>query len=235
MNRSSPTLLLPEPPAPREPAALRRCGRGGFSLVEILVATTVLLIIVMLVSMIFQQTNAAYQSGTVRVEAMMELRSVVGTIARDLTLAVNSDHYPGGAFMNEFRADSLQFVALTGTPDNTGKRTPQWIEYAYTGMRVNRRCWDMICTRRDDGTLHWNTAGAAQESVLNPSQGLVVRFERFPPTETSMLPLRVDIECEVVHPGRNSAISARAAGKNRRFEPSDAPVDDIVIGGREDS
>lgn len=230
MNRSSPTLILPDTPAPRAPAAPPGRGRGGFSLVEILVATTVLLIIVVLISMIFQQTNAAYQSGTVRVQAMMEVRAVVGTIARDLTLAVDSGNYPGGAFLNEFLGDSLQFVALTGTPDSTGKRTPQWIEYSYSSMRVRRRCQDMSCTRQPDGSLRWMTSGAPQESVLNPSQGLDVRFEREDPkTGAARLPLRVDIHCEIAHPGKNPAISARSAGKDRAF----GTRDDIVIGSEE--
>lgn len=231
MNRSSPNLLLPPPPAPRAPATPPGRGRGGFSLVEILVATTVLLIIVVLVSMIFQQTNAAYQSGTVRVEAMMELRAAVGTIARDLTLAVNSDNYPGGAFLNDFdQSKSIQFVALTGTPDSTGKRTPQWIEYACSSLRVTRRCQDMVCTRQADGSLRWATSGAPQESVLNPGQGLNLRFDKTPAAGAAQLPLRVDIQCEAAHPGKNPAISARSAGKDRTF----GTRDDIVIGGREE-
>ena len=53
--------------------------RRGFSLIEILIATTILLVIVILASMVFQQTTGAYQSGERKVNAQVALdrKSVV--------------------------------------------------------------------------------------------------------------------------------------------------------------
>ena len=68
-------------------------GSSGFSLVEILVATTILLVIVVLVSMVFQQQSAAFQAGVDRTQGQSALRSVMGMVSRDLSLAVDSEDF----------------------------------------------------------------------------------------------------------------------------------------------
>ena len=206
--------------------------RAGFSLVEILVATTILLIIVMMISMVFQQTSGAYQSGTRRVKSQTVLRSVLGTISRDLTLAVDSRNYPG--IDNDFSSSAISFIALTGIPDKDtpGKRAPQWIEYKYDGASaVKRRCADLTCREQNDGTLTWSqVASGQQETTLNPSQPLTTFFFEITPdmsTPGSMLPLRVDIQGAIETDGKSSFVSGRSAGKDRKWKTAD----DIVVGG----
>ena len=105
--------------------------RGGFTLIEILIATTILLIIVLMMSMVFQQSSGAFQSGTNRVNAQKVLRGILGVIARDMALAADSRFYPG--LDNAFGATRVAFVALTGNPDAAGRRSPQWIVFSYSG------------------------------------------------------------------------------------------------------
>ena len=77
-----------------------------------MVATTILLVIVILASLVFQQTTGAYQTGERKVNAQVALRNVIGTMTRDLALAVDSRDYPG--VNNSFSGNSMTFVALTG-------------------------------------------------------------------------------------------------------------------------
>jgi prepilin-type N-terminal cleavage/methylation domain-containing protein len=67
-------------------------GKKGFSLIEILISTAILLVIVVMVSMVFQQQSAAFQSGTDRVKGQASLRNAMGMIVRDLSLAVTNSY-----------------------------------------------------------------------------------------------------------------------------------------------
>ena len=207
-----------------------RSGRGGFTLIEILIATTILLIIVLMMSMVFQQSSGAFQSGTNRVNAQKVLRGILGVIARDMALAADSRYYPG--LDNDFGAATrVAFVALTGNPDAAGRRSPQWIEFSYSGGKVTRNCTD----------LKWSTAGKewtkdsasyAQESVLNPDYDLLeFSFEATDhPQDTSgtWLPLRVDVYGKLETAGKFTFVRGRSAGKDREWGTDD----DIIAGGQ---
>ena len=211
-----------------------RRGRGGFTLIEILVATSILLIIVLMMSMIFQQSSGAYQSGTNRVNEQKVLRNILGMISRDMTLAVDSRNYPG--YDNKFDSDDMAaFVALTGTPDAGGRRTPQWIEFSYSEGKVTRTCTDL---EWDEAGMVWkplnplhDTPPAKTESILNPEQDLAeFYFEITWPDDdgTEMLPLRVDVFASLSHEGKYSFARGRSAGRDREFGTDD----DIIAGGR---
>ncbi len=205
--------------------------RAGFSLVEILVATTILLIIVMMISMVFQQTSGAYQSGTRRVKSQTVLRNVLGTISRDMMLAVDSRYYPGIA--NKFESKSASFIALTGKPDTAGRRAPQWITFSYSGGAVTRSCADMKCSTQSDGTLRWSLSGVPADSLLNPNQNEKLRddfaFLITPDDDpASTLPLRVDVKGSIQTDGKGNYVSGRSAGKDRAWDTAD----DIIVGGK---
>lgn len=197
----------------------RDSHRAGFTLIEILVATTILLLIVMMMSMVFQQSSGAFQSGTNRVNAQKVLRNILGVIARDMTLAVDSAQYPGLKDKQKFGKTGVAFVALTGNPDAAGRRSPQWIEFSFNGAKVTRSCAD----------LQWRggqwTAGTGESVIVNPDYDLT-DFKFDPPTDT--LPLRVDIEGRLTTKGQFAFIRGRSAGKDREWDTDD----DIVVGGQ---
>jgi prepilin-type N-terminal cleavage/methylation domain-containing protein len=197
--------------------------RQGFSLIEILVATTILLIIVMLMSMVFQQSSGAYQSGTTRVNAQKVLRIVLGVISRDMALAVDSRNYPG--LDQQFAADNVAFVALTGRPDAT-RRSPQWIEFTYADGKVTRRCSGLKWT----GSA-WAKDGT-QTSVLNPDHDLVdfsFGITDHPQDPAGVgLPLRVEVYGEIETSGTFAFARGRSAGRDRLF----GTADDIIAGGQ---
>lgn len=195
-------------------------------MVEVLVATTILMIIVMILSMIFQQSSGAYQSGARVVKSQTVLRGVLGAVARDLTLAVDSRGYPG--IENSFGSGSIKFVALTGSPDASGRRTAQWIEFSNAGGYVTRRAGDLKWTPTTGGGT-WSR-GPLTSSVLNPQEpltGFTFEIVREPGLSGDALPLRVDIQGSIETSGKATLVSGRSAGKDREFDTED----DIIVGG----
>lgn len=210
--------------------------RAAFSLIEVLVATTILMIIVVIISMVFQQTSGAYQSGTQRVKSQTVLRSIMGMIARDLTLAVDDLDYNG--VENSFGRNTITFIALSGTPDAgsstpDSKRTPQLIEYSYNGGLIKRTCTDLFC-KRVDGKDTWGKASgseAVKTTTLNPNQRLTDFFFEYtyPATDDgSDLPLRVDIQGEIETEGKATFVRGRSAGPDGIW----GNADDIIIGDK---
>lgn len=188
-------------------------GNGGFTLIEILVATTILLVIVILASLVFQQTTGAYDTGERKVNANVILRNVVGAISRDLALAVDSDEYDGLA-NNKWNGSSISFVAMTGRPgyDAEGEedpdcRTPHVISYSSDGTRTD------VATSFDNGK--WKEKGPKVSSKLYDTSsldGASVRVEFFP-DDTSPLPENVYIRAELETEGSTSAVGAGSGGR----------------------
>lgn len=79
----------------------RKALRAGFSLIEILVAMTILTVIVLVVSEIFQQTSLAWALGSKRADAQSVTRAVVGAIGRDLAMMVDPANFVIGADEND--------------------------------------------------------------------------------------------------------------------------------------
>lgn len=64
-------------------------ARAAFSLIEIMVAMTILTVIVLIVSGIFQQTSTAWSIGMAKSSAQASSRAIIGAITRDLAMAVD--------------------------------------------------------------------------------------------------------------------------------------------------
>lgn len=77
---------------------------AAFSLIELLVAMSTLLVIVMICAQIFQQARMAWASGQDVVDMNMTGRAVVDCIAQELASAVDSNI--------DIQADSIRFTKL---------------------------------------------------------------------------------------------------------------------------
>lgn len=64
-------------------------SRGGFSLIEILVAMAILVVIVLIVGGLFQQTSLAWTLGMQRATEQSNVRAVAGALGRDLASMVD--------------------------------------------------------------------------------------------------------------------------------------------------
>ena len=68
---------------------LGRQGRKrGFTLIELMVATAILVIITLIVARIFQQASSSWRTGSEKVEIVMNGRAVADFIAQELSLAI---------------------------------------------------------------------------------------------------------------------------------------------------
>ena len=74
---------------------MKHSSRSGFSLIEVLVATALLVMIVLMLSQVFHASTTAWDSGLTRTQGAMTIRAVVGAIERDLRNAVNATNFPG--------------------------------------------------------------------------------------------------------------------------------------------
>ncbi len=221
-----------------------RSRRNGFTLIEILVATTILLVIVILASLVFQQTTGAYQTGERKVNAQVALRNVIGTMTRDLALAVDSRDYPG-APENDFpkansKSDSISFIALTGSPGRNAKgedadpeyRTAQRITYSSSGTRTAK---PMKC-ERNNGKLKWtvinNQADQAVSSLYDRDSFLDIKEGTFDmsfacdwPSDTDAdLPERVHIRVELEGGGQPTVVGAGSGGRRGWGSPDEIHV-----------
>lgn len=203
-------------------------GSSGFSLVEILVATTILLVIVVLVSMVFQQQSAAFQAGVDRTQGQSALRSVMGMVSRDLSLAVDSEDYLGLP-KNKFSSTSLSFLALTGVDgkdnvgaDSEGTLSLQLIKYSYKNKVVSRKVSNISFSKGE-----WKASGE-EESALNSKSNPINDLKFIVEGGTSTMPNNIRILASTKANTTASPVSGHSAGPNSLWNDDD----DIFVGGR---
>ena len=137
--------------------------RRGFTLIEVMVATGILLIIVMMVGGLFTQASSVWDAGYVRAEGGMVARAIVGAIQRDLQTAVDGRAFDGLGFGTKplvSESGTIKFVSMK-TPDATvgaagdaskKDRGLHLITYTLAKGRVTRRDEAIIPNGRDGAT-----------------------------------------------------------------------------------
>ena len=199
--------------------AARAPRRGGFSLIEILVAVSILVVIVLMMSMVFHQSNVAWDSGTRKAEGNMTARAVLGFMARELSQAVSSSNI----LVNDIAHDSadITFVTLTGANSAT--------------QRVARR----ITYRLDEGTImrqeRSRKAGAGyggswsgRDVALADKVTTLKFYTSDGENHTTTLPDWIRIELGIERTDDVSGLGAWSKGPdNGRGGRPDDPADDI--------
>ena len=103
-------------------------GASGFTLIELLVAMAILMIIVLMLANLFQQSTRAWSTGLHETTLGVEARSVINMIQRDLSMALpHTDETPVQASVSE-----LSFYIL----DEDGE--PEQISYSGGGSGISR-------------------------------------------------------------------------------------------------
>lgn len=196
----------------------------GFSLIEILIATAILLVIVVMVSLVFQQQSAAFQSGSDRVSGQAALRNAVGMIVRDLSLSVDSEDYKGkGLPNNSFSKSSISFLALTGQVAAGTNSTLEYISYSQSGGIVKRKA--VQYGLKDNGS--WAKVGDMEASI-NSKNSAIHSLSFSTSGDSNTFPDTVTITAE--HQGKSSAASVIgwSAGMDGEWNTDD----DVYVGGK---
>ncbi len=110
--------------------------RSGFTLIEVMVATVILLMMTVMMGALFRQASSAWDAGNAEAEGGMIVRGVVGAITRDMSTAVDGRAYGEACFT--CNGQKLEFVCLKPTVRNgVTNREPHKITYT-GGTSVKR-------------------------------------------------------------------------------------------------
>ena len=128
--------------------------RSGFTLIEVMVATTILLLMTVMMGALFRQATSAWDAGNVQAEGGMIVRGVVGAISRDLATAVDARAY-GESSAFTCSGSTLEFVCLK-PPGKVGSTTvgvPHKIKYTVgTTVQRNDKVRSAAGSWTDNGT-----------------------------------------------------------------------------------
>jgi len=217
---------------------MKQANRHGFSMVEMLVASTILIMIVMMMAMLFQQTSDAWRTGLMRANGYMQLRSSIGAIQRDASTAIDAKNLPARILSRNgkqtFEDASIKFYALTGKDD---ERALKFIQYDLSGTACRR----IVRTLRLTGDGTWDEASSSELlNVLSSKSGskddATVRvsdfdFEWANGTEydsqglsvnnVNRLPLYIRVDAEVVQRGSLYYVGAASAGPDGVWDTKD--------------
>ena len=125
----------------------------AFTLIEVMVATTILLLMTVMMGALFRQASSAWDAGNAEAEGGMIVRGVVGAITRDMATAVDGRAYGEASFTCS--GSKLEFVCLKPTVRNgVTNREPHKITYQ-GGSSVKRT--DSV--QKESGG--WQSAGSS--------------------------------------------------------------------------
>ena len=203
---------------------LRLCGENfGFSLIEVLVSMTVLIVIIVMVTNMFRNASEAWDTGTQRAEMNTSARAAIEYIARELSCAVaGSIHDSAGATKKIKKikigidedgvSNTLSFVALSGSE---GTRSLRGIRFKYEPNQI-RACHDTGTFNPYD-TSDWSSYPGVAPLITNVWSFTVtvcsnetdmingvVRYTYDSSLNSDLLPACVDISIEMLN-GRDMA------------------------------
>jgi Tfp pilus assembly protein PilV len=237
------------------PAARRR---DGFSMVEVLVSATILVAVVMMLGMIFQQSSVAWRTGLTRSEGYMQIRAFVGALQRDASGMVDSNFIPYALRYNgekqEFKDGEIRFYTLSGTDvdrmadvsssDFTSSLC--LITYNKDGTREMRRrepsasgapSWNSTVEKADI-LMPLNDASDPDKPTVNVRRfafafrdsGMERDIDGQVISPNNRYPIYLTVQAEVTQRGRLYEVGAECAGPDRQFgsQPSEKAYKDDI-------
>lgn len=194
-------------------------------MVEVLVASSILVIIVLMLGMLFQQTGLAWRTGSQRANNYMEVRALMGSLQRDAAAAVDQWSVNpelrsalSGSDSQKFDGFPLAFFTLgatgfeNGDPDATPLRALSYITYSQDGVRTER-------------TLMANNSAYSPpavnvKKVFSTSKVVATIDEveaEYPTGGNNRLPLSVRLKISITPSGKSYEIGAESAGPDGKF------------------
>lgn len=216
---------------------MKNRNQEGFSMIEVMVAATILVVIVMMLGMLFQQTSVAWRTGLMRSEGYMQLRAYIGAVQRDASLMVDANQIPKDLLCSnqkqEFKKDSIRFYTVSGGMKTASGgtmedyRTLNFITYDIDGTRTQRRLkpngtWS--AEERADILAFINDVQDKDKPQVVPT-GFIVAFSDVTERDgngnaipnANRYPLYVTVESELTQRGQLYDVGAECAGPDKQF------------------
>jgi prepilin-type N-terminal cleavage/methylation domain-containing protein len=230
---------------------MKNNNRHGFSMIEVMVAAAIMVVIVMMLGMLFQQTSVAWRVGLMRSDGYMQLRAFVGALQRDASAMIDANKIPQSLrYSNKkqvFGDTEIQFYTMTGTlrtkPDGGMEdfRALNFITYKIDGTRTQRRLepdgrWSQSEERSN--VLSVPNIGENLDKPQVTAKGFSFAFQSGTEydidgnqvSSQNRYPLFLTVETEVTQRGRLYDVGAESSGPDKRFGsgPADAAYKDDI-------
>lgn len=229
---------------------MKNRNRHGFSMIEVMVAATILVVIVMMLGMLFQQTSVAWRTGLMRSDGYMQLRAFIGALQRDASAMIDANQIPQSLLCNnqkqKFESGEIRFYTMTGTlrtkPNGSLEdfRALNFITYQIGGKRTQRRLepngtWS---EEESSNVLSPPNIGANPDKPQVAAKGFSFAFQSGTEYDiagnvvpnASRYPLFLTVESDVTQKGRLYDVGAECSGPDKKFGtgPSDAAGKDDI-------
>ncbi len=199
--------------------------RAGFSMIEVLVASSILVVIVMLLAMLFQHTSHAWRVGVRRADVYMQIRSAIGAIQRDTAAAVDERSLDPevvaqlGGGSQKFNGP-LQFYTLTGTGANPALRSPTYVSYSASGSRTETKLLPSGSKQtKNSNVLDFIQRTGGKNRPVTTIQGFTPVYPSG--AGANGLPLYVVVKARVTSSGNALEIGAASAGPDKTWNTKD--------------
>ena len=199
-------------------------------MIEVLVASTILVVIVMMLAMLFQQTSMSWRTGLRRADASMEVRSLIGAIQRDAAKAVAENSIPEGlrdliGSSQSFGDSSLGFYTLSANGfrgddfTDTARRALSFIEYTKEGSRTETI---LLGDGKTEAPISSNVKDFLTGNKNKPKVNIdSFEIQKITGAPAGSLPLYVILSADVTSEGYNLEIGAASAGPDGAWGTKD--------------
>ena len=223
----------------REPSSLRT----GFTLIEVMVATAVMAIMVVMIGGLFQQASSSWDAGYVRAEGGMAVRAVVGALTRDAATAVDGRRFGLSAPVEVSGSKITMYRLAPGAV--AGSR--DIVKVVYEGGSTVKRIVDGKSSTLYSGGSGSNganfTFSAGPEADGTQTSAAARPYERryydstgsqktsdFPAEVRWSVPY-VKVRCALTRSGTFSGLTVRSLGRDGLAigDPDEAAQDDIIV------
>lgn len=194
--------------------SVRKRSSDGFTLLELLVAMSILVIIVLMMAGVFHQSRVAWGSGLRKARLNMDGRAVVDFIGHELSQAVADNTLPC-QIMND--SDGISFYMLEHA--DSSKRGIKAVSYTRTAAdEIKRRVWIVDY----DGAFPNRTVLGAPGGNILARRVKEFKFYTIDGSDyVTNLPAAVDVEVQLEHEEDVSRIRAGSSGPDLSFGTAD--------------